>query len=61
VKTGAQRKLPVKQFTILPGFTRVFSFPLPEDLPKGKYSSVGVMDFGNKEHVEAAELEFTYE
>jgi hypothetical protein len=60
VQTGVQKKLPVRQFTILPGFTRVFTFPLPADLPKGKYSSVGVMDFGNKEHVEAAELEFTY-
>jgi hypothetical protein len=61
VKTGVQKKLPHRQYTILPGFTRFFDFSLPDDLPKGKYSAVGVMDFGSKDHVEAAELDFTLE
>jgi len=60
-KTGEQKKLPARNYTILPGFIREFDFPLPDDLPKGKYSAVGVMDFGSKDHIEAAELDFTLE
>jgi hypothetical protein len=59
--TGRQQKLMVKRFTILPGYTRNYLFALPENLEKGKYSAVGVLDYGSKDVVEAAELEFTIE
>lgn len=57
--TGKQQKLMVKRFTILPGYSRNYLFALPNKLDKGKYSAVGVLDYGSKDIVEAAELEFT--
>jgi len=59
--TGKTQRLLVKRFTILPGYTRNYLFGLPEKLEKGKYSAVGVLDYGSKEIVEAAELEFKIE
>ena len=59
--TGKQQKLMVKRFTILPGYTRNYLYALPEKLEKGKYSAVGVLDYGSKDVVEAAELEFSVE
>ncbi len=56
--TGKQQKLMVKRFVVLPGYTRNYLFSLPENLEKGKYSAVGVLDYGSKDLVEAAELEF---
>ncbi len=56
--SGIERKLPVKQFTILPELIRDFKFDLPKDLEPGHYSAVGVLDFGHKEEIQAAELEF---
>ncbi len=61
LSTGKQQKLSVKRFTILPGYIRNYMFALPEKLEKGKYSAVGILDYGNKEAVEAAELSFTIE
>lgn len=58
LKTGDSQKLLVKKFTIVPGLTREFNFPLPEDLPSGDYSAVSVLDFGSSEELQAAELEF---
>jgi hypothetical protein len=56
--TGKQRKLKVKQFSIFPGYEKEFSFELPKELEKGKYSALAVLDFGNKEELRTAELEF---
>lgn len=61
LKTGKQQKLMVKRFTILPGNKRNYLFPLPENLEPGKYSAVGVLDFGSNDEVEAAELNFDIE
>lgn len=61
LNTGKQQKLSIKRFTILPGYTRNYIFNLPENLEKGKYSAVGVLDFGSKEELEAAEIEFVIE
>ena len=58
LENGNQEKLLVKSFTIVPELTRVFSFELPEHLTSGKYSAVGVLDYGNEEEIEAAELDF---
>lgn len=57
-KTGKQQRLTVKRFTILPGYVRNYMFSLPQNLEKGSYSAVGVLDYGSKESVEAAELNF---
>lgn len=57
-KTGKQQRLTVKRFTILPGYVRNYMFSLPQNLEKGTYSAVGVLDYGSKESVEAAELNF---
>jgi hypothetical protein len=57
--TGKQQKLLVKRFVVLPGNTRNYVYALPANLEKGKYSAVGVLDYGSKDVVEAAELEFT--
>jgi hypothetical protein len=51
LKTGKQQKLMVKRFTILPGNKRNYLFPLPENLEPGKYSAVGVLDFGSNDEV----------
>lgn len=58
LSTGKQQKLLIKRFTILPGNSRNYLFALPDSLEKGKYSAVGVLDFGSKDIVEAAELNF---
>lgn len=57
--TGKQTKLKVKQFGILPGYEKEFRYELPKELEKGKYSVLAVLDFGNKEELQTAELEFT--
>ncbi|HNQ13562.1 MAG TPA: hypothetical protein PKM16_10180 [Bacteroidia bacterium] len=59
LKTGKQKRLPVRQFTILPGFIREIGFDLPEDMPDGAYSAAGVLDFNSTEEIQAAEIEFT--
>lgn len=58
LKTGKQDKLQVKRFTILPQYFRDFYYDLPSDLPSGKYTAVGVVDFGSAEEIVAAEAEF---
>ena len=59
--TGKQTKLKVKQFAIFPGYSKDFNFDLPADIEKGPYSAMAVLDFGNKEELQTAELEFTVE
>ncbi len=61
MKTGVQQKLQSKNFTILPLHHRIFNYELPKDLPSGNYSAVGVVDYGHKEEIIAAELEFSIE
>ncbi len=55
--TGKQTKMKVKQFPIFPGYKKHFSTELPSDLEKGPYSVMAVLDFGNKEELQTAELE----
>ncbi len=59
LNTGEQRKLGSKSFTIVPGLIREFLVALPNDLPSGEYSAVGVVDFGDDEEIIAAELNFS--
>lgn len=58
LNTGEQKKLQSKIFTILPQYDREFTYDLSNDILPGKYSAVGVIDYGNKEELVAAELEF---
>ncbi|MBI4947487.1 MAG: hypothetical protein HY840_13930 [Bacteroidetes bacterium] len=58
---GKTTKIPAKRFTILPGYSRDFVFDLPDNLEPGKYSVVGILDFGSKVEIKAAELEFNIE
>ncbi len=56
---GETKRLDIKAFTVLPGGEREINFILPNDLKKGSYSVLGVVDYGSKEKVEAAELDLT--
>ena len=56
--TGEQQRLKVKNFTIVPELIRDFNFTLPENLPKGKYLAVGVLDYESSEEIQAARMEF---
>ncbi|MEQ6122871.1 hypothetical protein AAON49_01555 [Pseudotenacibaculum sp. MALMAid0570] len=56
--TGEQQRLKVKNFTIVPELIRDFNFNLPNNLPKGKYLAVGVLDYESSEEIQAARMEF---
>lgn len=56
--TGETFKIPVQTATLLPGSTRELSVELPA-LTAGSYNALGVLDFGSKEYVETAELDFS--
>ncbi len=55
--TGETIKIPAKTATLLPGSTRALDIDLP-NLPSGSYNALGVLDFGSKDYVETAELDF---
>ena len=55
--TGKKERLKPAAFTVLPGGMREMMFALPASLEKGKYNLTGVVDFGSKDEVQAAELE----
>lgn len=56
--TGRQRRLLVKRFTIVPELIRDFAFRLPDDLEKGQYLAVGVLDFEGSEEIQVAKMKF---
>ncbi|MFB6341249.1 hypothetical protein ACE1ET_05985 [Saccharicrinis sp. FJH62] len=59
--TGKVDRIGVKAFTMLPDSEREVFFALPDTLNAGKYSALGVIDFGSREEIEAAELELNVE
>jgi hypothetical protein len=59
--TGKLSKMKVKQFAIFPGYKSDFSYELPKNLEKGPYSVMAVLDFGDKEELQTAQLEFNIE
>ncbi len=59
--TGAQDRLMVKRFTVLPGVTRDFKFRLDAGLPKGNYGAIGVIDYEGAPEIQAAKLKFKIE
>jgi hypothetical protein len=56
--TGAQVRLTVKKFTIVPGLIRDFVFQLPEMVP-GDYTAIGVLDYEGSEEIQAAKMQIT--
>ncbi|RAV30127.1 fimbrial biogenesis chaperone [Sinomicrobium soli] len=63
VNTGNGKKetLPHVVFYTLPGYRREMVIPLPEGLSDGKYVASVIMDYGDDNLLEMAELTFTYE
>ncbi|HRH66582.1 MAG TPA: hypothetical protein PLU53_09825 [Bacteroidia bacterium] len=57
LQTGEEERLKPVAFTVLPGGSREIKFAVPKSLSKGKYSVLGVVDFGSRENVQAAELQ----
>jgi P pilus assembly chaperone PapD len=55
LQNGNEERLKPFAYTILPGGSREVNFKLP-NRPKGKYSVLGVVDYGSKENVQAAEI-----
>lgn len=56
--TGKQQRLLVKRFTIVPELIRDFAFRLPDDLDKGQYLAVGVLDFEGSDEIQVAKMKF---
>lgn len=56
LNTGNSQRIKNKAFTVLPGGRRAIKFYLPADLPKGKYSILGVIDYGSDSDLAGAEL-----
>jgi len=56
LQNGKEERLRPFAYTVLPGGSREIKFHLPV-LPKGTYSVLGVVDYGSKENVQAAELQ----
>ncbi|WP_207427933.1 molecular chaperone [Pedobacter sp. SYSU D00535] len=57
LKTGKKERLKPAGFTVLPGGSREMKFVLPTDMAQGKYTVTGVVDYGSKEDVQAAEMD----
>ena len=56
--TGAQVRLQMKKFTIVPGLVRDFIFKLPALVP-GDYTAIGVLDYEGSEEIQAAKMLIT--
>ncbi len=61
MRTGESRRERARAFTTLPGHSRIIHFDLPDDLSPGLYSVLGVVDYGDRDAVIAAELELAVE
>jgi hypothetical protein len=55
IESGQEFKLAVQDFPVFPGGVRQAEFKLPENLPKGKYSALAILDYGDNEPLEAIE------
>lgn len=59
--SGNVDRIGIKAFTMLPDTEREVFFTLPDTIQSGTYSALGVVDFGSREEVEAAEMELKIE
>ncbi|OEK05701.1 fimbrial biogenesis chaperone [Roseivirga misakiensis] len=57
LSTGETKRVTTRGFTMLPALNRNTVFNIPPDIPPGRYSVLAVMDYGNRDEVEAAEME----
>ncbi len=55
INTGEEFKSQVEECPIFPLGKRIVSLHLPENLPKGKYSMLGILDYGDPNSLEAVE------
>jgi hypothetical protein len=55
ISTGQEFKSDVEECPIFPLGKRVVSLHLPEGIPKGQYSMLGILDYGNPNSLEAIE------
>jgi len=60
ITDGKKTRLPNVSFNVLPQFSRDVIIKFPADLTPGKYSALGVVDFGNEDVINGQEIEFTY-
>ena len=56
-KTGENKRITAKAFTVLPGGIKEVKFFIPKDLPKGEYNVLGVIDYGSVSNVAAESLD----
>ncbi|MGR3810640.1 hypothetical protein [Jiulongibacter sp. NS-SX5] len=61
VETGQEYKGEEKECPIFPAGKRVVPLPLPKDLPKGQYSMLAILDYGDPNSLEAIEKIITIE
>ena len=59
LQTGEVARLKSRNFTVLPASNRDVSFVIPKSYKPGTYSVLGVLDYGNRDEIEAAEIEIT--
>jgi hypothetical protein len=59
LSNGETTRLESKSFTVLPASNRDVVFELPSTYAPGRYSVLGVLDYGNRDEVAAAEIEIT--
>ncbi len=57
LSSGEESRQKPIAYTLLPGTARELKFPISSTLPEGKYSLLGVVDYGSRENVQAAETE----
>lgn len=55
--TGDEERIKPFAFTVLPGGARDVKFLLPNTMKPGKYSLLGVVDYGSEAEIQAAEME----
>ncbi len=55
VETGEEFKSQIEECPIFPLAKRIVSLHLPDNLPKGKYSMLAVLDYGDPNSLEAVE------
>jgi len=60
-KTGKKTKLPESFFYTMPNDVRLMKIALPNNLEKGSYVTTIILDIGDENSVEMAELSFEYE
>ena len=57
LQTGLNKVTKKKRFTLLPSGAKETDFLLPTGITKGKYSVMGVVDYGSSSEIKAAEIE----